>query len=212
MVPDYHAKRTLLKSFTAVVSRTAAFGIADFLLAKCEGVNFAWRNRVYSSKDVARIASAMKAEKIIVGLVPEMPRSTATYYATYDFLALSADVRSPPQTLYNQSVVIHEVIHAIHDLRKDSLTKFEDEKAAFLFQAYYLRAYGFDLNRDLAGAVNTTLIPTALALYDAHSRGDADEAQRLEAALAHAMLAKPEYRDVMRERSQIDGIVGLMRR
>jgi hypothetical protein len=208
-VADYGKRRAQLLQQPLEVSDAIATRFAAFLRAKSNGLNFTWKHRTYSYKDCLAIAGLMQSGKVLVGSVRGMPRSTAIYYQSYDFLAVSADIQTPPQTLFNESVVMHEVVHVVNDLRRSNFDKFEDEKTAYLFQAYYLRAYGFNNARDLAGAVNTSLWPTVLAFYDSVADGRPDAG--LERMMERQMVAMPEYRNLRHEVSLIDGIVGAPR-
>jgi hypothetical protein len=205
--PHYASDRATLVAATQLVNQAKASGIAAFVRRKSNGLSFSWRHHTYSAADFLEIARLMDAGNILVGSVPGKASLTATYFQQIDFLALAPDIQIPPQNLIAEAAVLHELVHAINDLRGRPFQKLEDEKAAWLFWCYYARAYGFDVSRVPRGT-NTAFLAVTFDFYDKSSgRAPAAAVKSAERAFVAALIALPEYRNIQREASMIDGIV-----
>lgn len=212
VAPGYVSNRARLIAAPAYVNQAKASGIAAFVRRKSNGLSFTWRHHTYGANDFLVVAGLMDQGKVLVGSVPNMASMTATYFQELDFLALAPDIQIPPQHLFAEAVVMHELVHAINDVRGRPFKKLEDEKTAWLFWCYYARAYGFNMS-SLPRGSNTAFLTAALDFYDKSAGGAAPAAaMTAERTFEAALIAMPEYRNIEREATKIDGIVGAPRR
>jgi hypothetical protein len=121
---------------------------------------------------------------------------TAVYQSNYDVLFVARRIAPLMENsfagLYQRSAILHELVHAVLDAAKSKVSRIEDEKLAYVFQAAYLRQSSFAGNAIPNAVADPGIFPAAFAIADTMAAGNQPTAQQ-DAALDKAIRMHPDY-------------------
>ncbi len=163
---------------------------------------------------IISVFDAIKARRILAFYDPyDVCKSTgpgsASYQSEIDCLIVGPIVgRLTDQGalgLFQRSVVLHELFHAAVDFQRSHVSRIASEKAAYVFQATYLRMSSFAGSSIPGASRDTGIFHAAFSIADtllAGRRPTPDQGHALEAAIrahpAYVNVSRPLHNDGIR--------------
>jgi hypothetical protein len=168
--------------------------VCQTLMGVPEDLHFVIGDIAVSATHIRKVAQKLKAgpagDGILLSIKPEF-KGAGGYNTTGSYTFGSNTLTLPARYAEMPALVVHEAVHAVHDLNRDRAVRFVGEAAAYVAQAMYTK---LALKKDLTG----TAFHREAAKVASYLLGFRDRSKRdLSGRAGHELLA-PLYGAIQR--------------